>query len=174
MRQKRQWMARDRRNPEPVRPDLRGPTGVWLSGFPWDWYATMTFAEPVHPEQAARRWQRWVRDLEEQQEHRVRWARALEYQKRGVIHDHALVWFGGADEARRLTGMDRWEVIGQGYARIVTYDPHLGATHYLGKYVAKGGEIDLGGQWWRRDSSRGAGAVNHPGKSPENPPEKAV
>jgi len=78
----------------------------------------------------------------------MRWARALEYQKRGVIHYHALIWFGGASEARRLTAMDRWFEIGQGIARIFTYNPQLGATHYLGKYIAKGGEIDYGGQWW--------------------------
>lgn len=147
--QKRRWMARDRCSPEPVRPDLQHPMGNWLGTFPWNWYATMTFADTIHPEQAARRWARWVRDLEERQRQRIRWARALEYQKRGVIHYHALVWFGGADEARRLTGMDRWEEIGAGYARIVQYDSALGATHYLGKYIAKGGEIDLGGKWWR-------------------------
>jgi len=146
--QKRRWMARDRRNPEPVRPNLKEPLGTWLGRFPWDWYATMTFAEPVHPEQAARRWSRWVGDLEQHQERRMRWARALEYQKRGVIHYHALIWFGGASEARRLTAMDRWFEIGQGIARIFTYNPQLGATHYLGKYIAKGGEIDYGGQWW--------------------------
>lgn len=142
-------MARDRRNFEPVRPDLRDVTGEWLAGFPWDWYATMTFAELVHPEQAAKRWRHWVRDLEKREAHRVRWARALEYQRRGVIHYHALVWFGGAPQARRLTAMDRWHELGQGFSRIVTYDPDLGATHYLGKYLAKGGEIDLGGVWWQ-------------------------
>jgi hypothetical protein len=164
LRQKRRWMARDRRNPEPVRPDLQAPLGQWLGTFPWDWYATMTFAEPVHPEQAVKRWDRWVRDLERRQAHRVRWARALEYQKRGVIHYHALVWFGGASQAHRLTAMDQWVLIGGGFARIVTYDPHLGATHYLGKYIAKGGEIDLGGKWWLRPIQR----RKHLGNGPKN------
>lgn len=150
--QKRRWMARQRRNPEPVRPDLREPTGTWLAQFPWDWYATMTFTEPVHPEQAAKRWERWVRDVEHDKRQRVRWVRALEYQKRSVVHYHALIWFGGATEARRLTAMDRWEVIGGGYARIFAYDPTLGATHYLGKYISKGGEIDYGGKWWPSDA----------------------
>ena len=108
----------------------------------------MTFCGMVHPEQADRRWKRWVRDLEAREQRRVRWARALEYQKRGVIHYHALVWFGGGEEGRRLAGMDRWTKIGQGFARIVPYNAELGATHYLGKCLARGGEIDYGGTWW--------------------------
>jgi hypothetical protein len=147
MMQKRRWLARNRRHPEPARPDLQAPTGAWLSGFPWDWFTTMTFAAPIHPEQAARRWARWVRHVEKEEGHTIRWARALEYQKRGVIHYHALTW--GMLDARRLTYMDAWEEIGDGFARILPYDPQRGAGFYLGKYVSKGGEIDLGGKWWQ-------------------------
>ncbi len=49
---------------------------------------------------------------------------------------------------RRLTFMDRWQELSGGFARIVAYDPARGAGFYLGKYVAKGGEVDLGGPWW--------------------------
>lgn len=108
----------------------------------------MTFQVQVHPEQAAKRWTRWIRVLERVQRHQVRWARALEYQRRGVVHYHALIWFGGREQGHRLKAMARWEEIGQGFARIVTYDHGRGAGYYLGKYVAKGGEVDLGGLWW--------------------------
>ncbi len=117
--------------------------GLWLTGFPWSWYSTHTFPDLIHPEQAGKLWGRFVRELPP-----TRWARALEYQKRGVIHYHALVWFGGAGESRRLTFMDRWQALSGGFARIVAYDPARGATYYLGKYLAKGGEIDFGGPWW--------------------------
>lgn len=133
--------------------ELREAWGTWLSGFRWDWYCTMTFRYQVHPEQAAKRWARWVRRLEKKTRQAVRWARALEYQKRGVIHYHALIYFGpqgvifGDPGPRRLTWMDRWQEIGDGYARIVRYDPQRGAGFYLGKYVAKGGEVDIGGPW---------------------------
>lgn len=130
--------------------EVRGAWGEWLEGHPWDWYATMTFAEPVHPEQAGKRWARWIRDLEKRERCGVRWARALEWQKRQVIHYHALVWFGGREQGHRLTSMKRWEEIGQGFSRVVTYDPARGAGYYLGKYVAKGGEVDLGGAWWSK------------------------
>lgn len=73
----------------------------------------------------------------------VIWARGLEYQKRGVIHFHALV--GRVPEkVGRFDYMKRWEMLA-GYARIFPYDPAKGARYYLGKYVAKGGEIDVGG-----------------------------
>jgi hypothetical protein len=144
--QKRRQMARDRRTPSPVRPDLQEPYGTWLSRFPWDWYATMTFASLIHPEEAAKRWLRWTRHVEREERHAIRWARALEYQKRGVIHYHALTW--GMLDARRLTYMDAWHELAGGFARIVAYEPARGASFYLGKYIAKGGEVDLGGKWW--------------------------
>jgi hypothetical protein len=159
----------------------------------------MTFSEPVHPEQAAKRWERWVCDLEQREVRSVgapeyqetmtfaepvhqaqaarrcrgvRWARALEYQKRHVIHYHALLWFGGEGEPHRFTAMGRWEKIGEGWARIFTYDPQLGASHYLGKYISKGGEIDLGGKWWRSPDRWGIAQENARGTSKK--PSKKV
>jgi hypothetical protein len=45
----------------------------------------------------------------------LRWVRALEYQKRDVIHYHALM--AGVQDLRRLTWMDRWNELA-GYGRI--------------------------------------------------------
>jgi hypothetical protein len=104
----------------------------------------MTFPDRIHPEAAGKLWRVFLRQLPP-----TRWARALEYQKRGVLHYHALVWFGGGQELRRLSFMDRWYALAGGFARIVAYDPARGAGFYLGKYVSKGGEVDLGGPWWR-------------------------
>ena len=66
--------------------------------------------------------------------------RALEYQRRGVIHFHAVV-AGVAGQPRA-----RWERVWgdlAGYARIEPIR-NLGAVlRYLGKYVRRGGELDF-------------------------------
>ena len=72
----------------------------------------------------------------------IRWVRALEYQKRDVIHYHALM--AGVQDLRRLTWMDRWHELA-GYARIEKIDTADAVVRYVSKYVVKGGEIDLGG-----------------------------
>ena len=41
-------------------PPLQREWGTWLRPWPWDWFGTFTFASPVHPEQADKRWRRWV------------------------------------------------------------------------------------------------------------------
>jgi hypothetical protein len=141
-------MARDRRSAIVAHPEQGSEWGDWLGEFTWDWFVTLTFPDVIHPEQAAKRHARWTRALEKYERRRVRQARALEYQKRGVIHYHALLW-GVRPDTRRLDWMDAWHAIAEGHARIVQYDPALGAAHYLAKYVTKGGEIDLLGPWWR-------------------------
>jgi hypothetical protein len=72
----------------------------------------------------------------------LRWVRALEYQKRDVIHYHALM--AGVQDLRRLTWMDRWHELA-GYARIEPIDAADAVVRYVSKYVVKGGAIDRGG-----------------------------
>jgi hypothetical protein len=142
MQQKKRWMARDASTPHVARPDLADPWGDWLGSRGWDWYATMTFAVWIHPDQAAQRYNEWARQLYAEVGHPMEHARALEWQKRGVVHFHALIW-----NVRRSTGRnawrEKWEEIGEGWCRIEPYDRKQGARFYLGKYVSKGGEVDL-------------------------------
>lgn len=119
------------------------------------WFATLTFRDPVHPEQAGRRFDRWVHNLNRKvygvrytgRKQGVRWIRAIEWQRREVIHFHCLiadipeVWNPEEKDFRRLCWMDEWSKE-NGYARIYPYDKSLGACYYLGKYIGKGGEID--------------------------------
>jgi len=70
----------------------------------------------------------------------VQWVRALEYQRRGVIHYHALL--AGVQELRRLSWMDLWNELA-GYARIEPIRDGSVVRRYVSKYVAKGGELDL-------------------------------
>ena len=67
--------------------------------------------------------------------------RALEWQRRDVLHFHGLIG-GGVSVERRLTYMDKWNEE-NGFARILPYDKKKGAIYYMVKYVLKGGEIDL-------------------------------
>ena len=109
-----------------------------------------TFRDLVHPEAADKRFRvllsqanrmlygvRWHKHGEG-----IRWVRALEYQKRDVIHYHALM--AGVQDLRRLTWMDRWHELA-GYARIESIESAAAVARYVSKYVVKGGEIDLGG-----------------------------
>lgn len=121
---------------------------------PWDWFATLTFRDDTHPEAAAKRFAVWVCKLNCElygnrwwkRRRGVRWARALERQRRGVVHFHALLGANRLAELRRLWWMDRWEELA-GYARIERPRSHVAVRRYCGKYVVKAGagEIDLGG-----------------------------
>jgi hypothetical protein len=78
----------------------------------------------------------------------VTWARATELQRRGAIHFHALV--AGVGDLRRLTMMDEWAKLA-GWARIRAVQRQDLVRKYVSKYVAKGGEIDLGGPSVQRE-----------------------
>lgn len=119
---------------------------------PWDWYATLTFREPVHPEQAVKRCQRWLRVLSTEvygRRFRERglgcwWVRSLEYQRRDVIHFHMLL--GGVGTGPRRKYYEHAWHRENGFASIFPYDPLKGARYYCAKYVTKkttGGEIDV-------------------------------
>jgi hypothetical protein len=72
---------------------------VFLRQWAWQWFYTFTFRESVHPESADKRFRLLIsmvnRELYGLRWHKkgfgVQWVRALEFQKRGVIHYHALV-----------------------------------------------------------------------------------
>ncbi|HEY3285811.1 MAG TPA: hypothetical protein VGJ96_01680, partial [Gemmatimonadaceae bacterium] len=132
----------------------------FVSRYPWSWFGTFTFAREVHPEAADKRYRVWASKLSRslygarwyKRQSGVYWIRALEMQRRGVIHYHALV--GAARLARaddRLARANRraweaeWLEIGRGFARLETPRSIGCVSGYCAKYVAKGGEIDLGG-----------------------------
>lgn len=126
--------------------------GDFLAHWPWSWFTTNTFRNEVHPEAAGKTWNLWIHQLNrdifgnrywKRQGDGVIWARGEEYQRRGVIHFHALIGHIPST-VRRLDWMDRWNELA-GFARVEAYDPAKGARYYLGKYVLKGGQVDLGG-----------------------------
>jgi hypothetical protein len=126
---------------------------AFLMRFPMQWFCTMTFAYPIHPEAADKLWRLWISKLNRsiygvrwyRHDHtQVFWIRALEWQRRDVIHYHALV--GDVRDmntlARRLDWMDEWRALA-GIARIYTIESDEDVRRYVSKYVTKGGEIEL-------------------------------
>lgn len=63
------------------------------------------------------------------------YAMVFERQKRGVVHIHALVGNVNPDIMRLELQEEYWNTIGM--ARFKKYDASLGASYYLGKYLAK-------------------------------------
>jgi len=127
---------------------------------PYHWYITLTFKDEVSQGRAEKQFRRFIRLVNESLYGRryrnrgtgVSWVKAIERQRRGVIHFHALVG-GDVWRLRRFTFMDLWREGGffdngkrfypNGFAKIEKYKPKLGARHYLSKYVTKGGELDI-------------------------------
>jgi hypothetical protein len=128
-------------------PPLQAAWGDWLASFGWKWYFTGTFAVDVHPEQARKRWLRWIDALEHHPDHSPRfpliWARADEQQRRQVIHCHALV--ASVDRVSIFAAAKLWQRNGGGWAHIRPYNSGRGAAHY----IAKGGDIELGPHWFK-------------------------
>jgi len=151
---------------------------AWLSLIkkyePYDWFATLTFRDPVHREVADRRFKRWIIHINNalyggnfvKKKKGVTWLKAMERQKRGVLHFHCLI---GSPDMYRLKRKDfskAWETncglptskfrvdhgrfdkilaepdsldwLGNGFAKIYKYLPSKGADYYCSKYVTKG------------------------------------
>ena len=66
--------------------------------------------------------------------------RALEYQRRGVLHFHAVI--AGVAGQRRSHWVQVWNDLA-GYARIEPIRNTGAVLRYLSKYVRRGGELDF-------------------------------
>jgi hypothetical protein len=116
--------------------------GEFLSGYPWDWFVTLTFRDPVPSFRAHRMFSKFARDIEKAAGLPTAWFRGDEYGPRGGrLHLHALML--NVAHLRRLSWMDEWNRRA-GYARILPFEPDKGAVYYCAKYVTKQfGEWDL-------------------------------
>jgi hypothetical protein len=92
--------------------DRAGLRDAWialLGRWEWEWFCTFTFRDLVHPEAADKRFRVLISQANRalfgtmwyKRNQGLRWVRALEYQKRDVIHYHALM--AGVQDLRRLT-----------------------------------------------------------------------
>lgn len=127
----------------------------FLSRYTWDWFCSFTFrGEILHPEKAGKTFSVLISKINRalygrryyQHKKSIRWVRAIEMQKRGVLHYHALLAGDRLQSLRRLTFMDKWDELA-GYARIEPLRSSQAVYSYISKYVIKGGEIDIGGNF---------------------------
>ena len=128
--------------------DMLDGIGRDLGG--WNWYTTLTFRDPDElqrqrsPSWTKPGWGYAHKGLREFNKSLMGerfgrsqpfWVACMEYQKnRGVPHWHMLM--GGMGDERRMNWVDWWYER-YGIARIMEYDPNLGARYYLGKYLTK-------------------------------------
>jgi hypothetical protein len=143
-------------SPRPRRSPLQEGWVDLIARHDWQWFGTYTFREEVHPEKADKLFRLWCALLDEshlgptwhkksKRKHRLQWVRGLEWQKRGVLHYHALLrnlpaYQDGA--ADRLAWGEVWNKYA-GIARIYPVSEVGGVAGYIAKYCAKGGEVDI-------------------------------
>ena len=118
--------------------------GQFLSQFPWDWFVTLTFREPVPSFRAYRMFRRFTADIERAAGMPIAWFLVFEYGARtGRLHVHALML--NVAHLSRLWWLDEWNRRA-GYARILPFDRSRGAAFYCAKYLTKGsGEWEIVG-----------------------------
>jgi len=149
-----------------VKVDLKDAWVEFIKRYePFTWYVTLTFKEPKHPESADKAFFRWIRHINEclygrryrEKKKGVTWIKCMEYQEirritenKDILHFHCLLADPNLYKLKRLDFMKAWESdcyrskeLVNGFARIFKYDATRGAVNYCGKYVLKGGEIDV-------------------------------
>ena len=140
--------------PKHVIPKLHRGWTTLLGRYRWMWFCTMTFRDSIHPEAADKLFRLFASKLNralfgprwhEKSHVTLYWARGIEYQKRGVLHFHALLGCRGKN-LNHFAVRKYWESVWNdlaGYARIEVVRSERDAARYVTKYVSKGGQIDL-------------------------------
>lgn len=151
--------------------DIKQAWADLLIPHPWVWFVTLTFPDFPHPERAFKQYRVWICKLNRrlygthfQRDPRkgTVWICGVEYQKRGSIHFHALVYAPGRHHEmgtlRRVDWAKCWQEITGGFAMIVEPNINEAVAVYCSKYAAKGGEIEFSPTF---DKQRQAEAVQH-------------
>lgn len=127
---------------------LKAAMGEWLGGLaPWDVFSTWTFSRLVQVPGAmywARRHLGWLEKTAKQPIYAF--VGVERGQTGGLLHLHALV--GNVGHLKAYCGVPlrpgEWghncclvHAWPAGYARVLQYDPQLGAAHYVSKYITK-------------------------------------
>lgn len=131
---------------------LRREMGEFIAQWPWEWFVTFTFKYDVHQERALKLYRVWVsmlnrhlfgRRWHKKPPHGVAHVVAIEFQKSGRVHLHALIMH--VHDTRRLDWMDYWMALDDvaGFPRIEAVSNINAASGYVSKHIAKGGEIEF-------------------------------
>lgn len=136
---------------------------TFLLRYQFEWFITFTFRDAVGPEKADRSFRRWIHRLNthlhgrfywKRFDNEVYWVRATEFQRRGVVHFHALVAdtnplnerFGFNRDKDDIAGLLYWQELWfahAGICRIEKIRVDEFVSRYVSKYVVKDGEIDV-------------------------------
>lgn len=133
------------------------------------WFVSLTFEKYIEPEASLTlKWQRrydgvkpsanrvlamWLSRLNQAYKEipgaaLLKSVVATEWQQRGVVHFHLLIYGSKLGVLSRKRWEHRWRIIGGGFATI--YDAENEAASYLAKHQVKnrpGGNLELGGAW---------------------------
>lgn len=133
--------------------ELAGVWADWIQLEPWDLFVNQTFKDHVHPERADKLHRVFIRRVNEllygrrfrEKNLGIYHVRALELQRRGVIHYHSLFRVPVGPVPWRQSIEAIWQDLDvvNGFCRVYPVTDRLGVARYVSKYVVKGGEIDV-------------------------------
>jgi len=105
---------------------------AWIDPYPWQWFATLTFAKSISSIVAKKLFNNFVRRIDKNAIYvlGVEW---FKY-KRDFIHIHSLI--GNIKGFNPEEIMKKWHRQ-YGINKIEPYNKELGARFYLGKYLTK-------------------------------------
>lgn len=144
---------------------MREHYGQWLAGYSWQLFFTGTYdldrqrcsPRGPHPEAALKHYLSWVRGANEVLHGRrhdrrgipgLQWCMALELQRRGVVHCHAVVADPTTDlspysmASARADLRELW-YRDHGIARLEVAESREAVSSYVCKYVVKDGEFEI-------------------------------
>lgn len=107
--------------------------GEFLREMPWDFYTTLTFRLPIGCEAAVRRFNTWIRRLEQRAQGPVGWFRSVERGRSDLIHLHSLI-----EEPESLIISDLRDAWKWGRSDIQIYDPTREGAFYVAKDITNG------------------------------------
>ena len=123
--------------------------GDFFGAWPWDHYATLTFARNLSDSTCLRHWDEFVDSLGRVTHGRVAWVRADERRWSGCaspeipLHYHALLKYKHVPAADEVAGLWRSRA---GDAKVEAYNCGGGAAYYVAKmFPYEDTRYDLGG-----------------------------
>ena len=123
--------------------------GQFFSAWPWDHYATLTFARQLSESTCLRHWNEFTDSLGRLTHGRVAWVRADERRWSGYaspeipLHYHALLKYRNVPDPEDVAGL--WKAR-SGDAKVEIYDAGGGAAFYIVKmFPYEGMNYDMGG-----------------------------
>ena len=123
--------------------------GSFFGSWPWNHYATLTFARKLSESTCLRHWSDFINSLGRLTHGRVAWVRADERRWSGCaspeipLHYHALLKYQNVPAPEDVAAL--WKLTA-GDAKVEAYDCGVGAPYYLAKmFPYENARYDIGG-----------------------------